>query len=192
MLLATAFLCALLGARDLSIPASTFACSCMPLQPIAEYAKEPGNMVLSGTIGPVANQEAPFLVDRLYKGSLSNPLLRIQGGDGAMCGVTLVEGTRVLTVANVEGGVVFPSICAPFGDLSTAEGQRLEKEAQETFGNLVPVPGTAPPTDPPAGVTEPVLDSAQIGLVVLAGVLAVVVAMFGVVAIVARNRRGAS
>ena len=206
MLLASTLLFVVLAARDVVLPRTTLACSCAPQLPLGMYAMEPSTVIVLGTIGPVVDQKAVLQIERLFRGELSDPVLRLDGGDGAMCGVTLVAGARVLMYAVIDAGVARPGSCTPYGDLSTAEGQRLLAEAVNTFGD-VEVPGTGPPTapatgpptaastDPPVAPTNPPaaptgqgLDPGVALLLVVALVIGGAIALFGVVAILARRR----
>lgn len=174
--LAVAVLAGGFGILGLAAPDCAYACSCIPPKPIAEYAAEPDTVILSGTVTSVAPESlrGTFQVERWYKGSSDTAELSIQGGMGSDCGLPLTVGQRLVMVAYVNEGVLQPSICSPWGDLSTPEGTQLLAETVAAFGE-----GTAP-----GGVEEPTGgtsgDGGIPGIVLLGG--AVVVGLIAIVA----------
>ena len=126
-------------------PGSTYACSCIQPRPIAEYRGDPDYAILVGRVASVdANQRGSFAVEQWFQGG-SNPIVPVQGGQGADCGLPLATGQHLVLVAFVESGVVHAGICSPSGDLNTPEGQALAREVVTAFGPGVTVGGDDPP-----------------------------------------------
>lgn len=165
--LALVGLSALAGLID---PGSTYACSCVQPRPIAEYRGDPDYAILVGRVASVdANQRGSFAVEQWYQtGRIPvAPVVPIQGGQGADCGMPLSAGQHLVLVAFTEAGVVHAGICTPSGDLNTPEGQALGNEVVAAFGPGTPVEG-----DPPASEL-PIAGIAIGGLALLALVVAV-------------------
>jgi hypothetical protein len=132
-------------------PDCAYACSCVQPQPIAAYADEPDTLILEGTVTVYdeTSHRGQLHVERWFQGSSDVPDIPIRGGDGADCGLTLTSGQTLVMVAFEEEGALVPNICSPWGDVATPEGQALEAETVEAFGEGVPVPepGDTVPTD---------------------------------------------
>ena len=160
-------------------PSSTYACSCVPPGPIAEYRGNPDYAVLAGRVANVdANQRGTFAVEQWFQGGAA-PIVPIQGGQGADCGLPIAAGQHLVLVSFVEGGVVHAGVCTPSGDLSTPEGQALAQEVAAAFGPGVPVEGEPPDTSGvPFGI--------PLGVLVGLGALALLV---GAVMFIARRER---
>lgn len=173
---------AALGAHGVATPQSTFACSCAPTT-MADFVGLPDVVIVSGTIADLretatGQQQGVFTIARVYQGSLPGPRMPVLGGGGGDCTRNLEGLANVITVAQVgEDGFLVPGLCAPFGDLSTPEGQRLLAEVNATFG-------VAP--SPPEGGDE-IAAPVQLAALLLA-VAAGAIALFG--AIVMITRRG--
>jgi hypothetical protein len=175
--LATVFalvgLSALAGLVD---PRSTYACSCVQPRPIAEYRGDPDYAILVGRVASVdANQRGSFAVEQWFQGG-SNPIVPVQGGQGADCGLPLATGQHLVLVAFVESGVVHAGICSPSGDLNTPEGQALAREVVTAFGPGVTVGGDDSPDE----------GGMPIGVLVGLGALAALV--IGVMLVARRER----
>ena len=135
-------LSALTGLID---PSSTYACSCVQPRPIAEYRGDHDYAVLAGRVASVdANQRGSFAVEQWFQGG-SNPIVPIQGGQGADCGLPLAMGQHLVLIAFVESGTVHAGICSPSGDLNTPDGQALAREVVTAFGPGVTVGAEEPP-----------------------------------------------
>lgn len=173
--LAVAVLAGGFGTVGLAAPDLAYACSCIQPLPIAEYANEPDTLILSGTVTAVGQDlRGTFRVERWFKGSSDIAEISIQGGNGADCGLPLAVGQQLVMVASVAEGVLQPSICSPWGDLSTPEGKVLEAEAVAALGEGTPPGGEdTPSADPPDTFAIP-------WIVVLGG--SVIVALIAVVA----------
>ncbi|HEX4897839.1 MAG TPA: hypothetical protein VFV53_05710 [Candidatus Limnocylindrales bacterium] len=168
--LAVAVLAGGFSLLGLAAPGCAYACSCIQPQPIAEYANEPGTLILKGTVTVYdeTSRRGQFHVERWFKGSSDLADIPIRGGDGADCGLTLTSGQTLVMVAFEEEGVLAPNICSPWGDLATAEGQALEAQTIEAFGEGVPVPeggDTVFPTDD--GFAVPMIVPIAGGVIVL-------------------------
>lgn len=176
------------GVFGLANPKGAAACSCVPPQPMAAYAADPNVVVLTGTVVAVdQNQQGTFRIERWYKGTSIAVDVPIQGGDGDACGIGLSVGTHVVMVAFIGDNVLHPSICSPWGDLSTPEGRELEDQAIRAFGA-----GTSPgrhagelpglqPGGPPDEVSVP-------WIVVVAGAgVAITLALFLASRMIARR-----
>ena len=142
------------GVLGLANPGCAYACSCIQPQPIAEYAALPDTVILTGTVTAAdANQQGLFRVERWYKGTSAAIDVPIRGGNGADCGIPLTVGMHMILVATVANGILQPSICSPWGDLSTPEGRQLQDEALLALGEgTLPggsgEPGGSPPETP--------------------------------------------
>ena len=166
-------LSALAGLVD---PTSTYACSCVQPRPIAEYRGNPEYAVLVGRVASIdANQRGSFAVEQWFQGG-SDPIVPVQGGQGADCGLPLATGQHLVLVAFVESGIVHAGVCSPAGDLNTPDGQALAREVVAAFGPGVAVGGD----DPPAAGGLPV------GILVGVGALAALV--IGVMLVARRER----
>jgi len=157
-------------------PGSTYACSCIQPRPIAEYRGDPDYAILVGRVASVdANQRGSFAVEQWFQGG-SNPIVQVQGGQGADCGLPLATGQHLVLVAFVESGVVHAGICSPSGDLNTPEGQALAREVVTAFGPGVTVGGDDPP------------DKGGLPISVLVGLGALGALMIGVMLVARRER----
>ena len=159
-------------------PSSTYACSCIPPGPIAEYRGNADYAVLAGRVAAIdANQRGSFAVEQWYQAGRIPvaPIVPIQGGQGADCGMPLSAGQHLVLVAFTEAGVVHAGVCTPSGDLDKPEGQALANEVVAAFG-----PGT-PVDDPQEGDA-----GLPVGILVGLGALALLVVA---VLLVARRER---
>lgn len=181
------FLSAIMTTTRLALPGGTLACSCVPPQALAAYRDEPTAVIVVGTISMLGAQGIVFEVERVFKGPIPSQTLRIEGGDPAMCGVTLTGGARVFMVASLDAGVVRPSSCRPFVALPSEEGDALIKEAEATYGGVGPAPGSVTPTDIPS--PGPTGTAALALPAILLALLALVAGLFGFVWLVARRGR---
>jgi hypothetical protein len=159
----------------LAVPDCASACSCIQPRPIAEYADEPDTVILTGTVtGLGADLGGTFRVERWFKGSSDVAEIPIQGGNGADCGIGLSVGEQMVMVAYITEGVLHPSICSPWGDLSTPEGQQLHAETVAAFGEGTPPADSETPAGGGPG------DGGIPGIVLMAGVA--IVALVAIVA----------
>jgi hypothetical protein len=159
-------------------PSSTYACSCVPPGPIAEYRGNPDYAVLAGRVASIdANQRGSFAVEQWYQAGRIPvaPVVPVQGGQGADCGMPLRAGQHLVLVAFTDAGVVHAGVCTPSGDLDTPEGQALANEVIAAFGSGTPVDG-----EPPGDTGFP------FGIAVGLGALALLVA--GVFLVARRER----
>jgi hypothetical protein len=200
-LLAAALVAALLAfVPQLAMPRPVAACSCIAPQPLAQYATD-GSVILSGTVIGRDALGVQVAVTQWFSGDRPSPLVRIAGdfGNGASCGVGSEPpaGSSWIWVAWRPEGEddLSISICTPFADLSTPEGQSLLAEAQQTFaGGGVPSPAPGSPSEPPVESTPPEDAGVTGGTVMIAAVGGVVVLaalVLGATAVVARRRRPA-
>ena len=150
IVLAIAVLTSGFSVFQMARPAFTYACSCIQPLPIAEYANQPDTLVLAGKVTAMDPQArlGTFRIERWYKGESETADLRIRSGDGADCGISLTVGQELVMVAYAEESTLSPSICSPWGDLSTPEGQQLRAETIAAYGEGSPpggaeTPGTA-------------------------------------------------
>jgi len=181
----------LASAASLGTPRDALACSCVAPMPLADYAAQ-GNVILAGQVIADDGEGVQVGVETWFAGPGAAPVARIAGdfGNGASCGVGSrpAVGSRWIWVAwrpepenPVEGllpGDLSISICAPFGDLATPEGQALLSEAQETFGSgVTPEPATSaegpPPTTPEGAVLVAGVGVLVLGALVLLGAVLV-------------------
>lgn len=166
-------------------PDCAFACSCIQPKPIAEYKDEPDTLILKGTVAAYdANaRRGVFRVERWYQGSSDVAEIPIQGGDGADCGIPLVAGQQLVVVAGASDGILYPNICSPFGDLSTAEGQALDAQAIEAYGEGISPGGEEAPTGSTGGFTIPTI------VPILGGAIVAVIGIIAIASFVS-GRRG--
>jgi hypothetical protein len=174
--LAVAVLAGGFGLAGFANPGCVLACSCIQPKPIAEYAAEPDTLILKGAViaYDATARRGVFRVDRWYQGTSDIAEIPIKGGDGADCGIPLVVGQELVVVAYASEGVLVPNICSPWGDLSTTEGQELDAQAVEAYGE-----GTSP-----AGEEEPTAESGGFAvpwIALLAG--GAIVIVIGVIAL---------
>ena len=149
---------ALLLGRGVAIPEVASACSCIGPQPLEAYAG-PDTAIFAGQVVGDDPDGVRVAVEQWFSGTGAAPIVLIAGdfGNGASCGVGSRPslGSRWIWVAwrpQGEEGIPNPlddgvqiSICQPFADLSTPEGEALLQEAIATFG------GGAAPTGSPSG-----------------------------------------
>lgn len=175
------------GILGLANPGCAYACSCVQPQPIADYAALPDTVILTGTVTAAdASQQGLFRVERWYKGTSAAIDVPIRGGNGADCGIPLTVGMHMVLVATVDNGVLHPSICSPWGDLSTPEGRQLEDEALLALGE-----GTLPGggSGEPGGSPPPTLNIPWI-VVIGAGVVVLLVVVVAGASFVSGRRGG--
>ena len=143
-----------------TVPQVVHACSCIGPQPLEAYAGEE-NVIFAGQVVGQDDPGVRYAVENWFSGTEPADNVRVAGDweNGGMCGLGFVpaEGTRWVGVAwrppsddplaELEANEnLTVSICQPFLDLDTAEGQKLFAEAVATFGE-----GTVdPPVDPAA------------------------------------------
>lgn len=186
--LLAAALFSVVAVGSLADPRCASACSCIPPQPIATYAEDPSTVIMRGTVRNIGqDQQGTFVIERWYQGEApASAIVPIRGGNGADCGLFMQPGQQLLVVAyRGEDGVLQPSICAPSGDLRTAEGQALLVETEAAFGlgrSLGAGPVT-PEEEPPAGG----IDLASVLIVGFVGVVGLVLAL-GAVVVLRRDR----
>ena len=174
------------GVLGLANPGCAYACSCIRPQPIAEYAALPDTVILTGTVTTTdANQQGLFRVERWYKGTSAAIDVPIRGGNGADCGIPLTVGMHMVLVATVDNGVLHPSICSPWGDLSTPEGRQLEDDALLVLGEGTLPGGSGEPSgSPPETPAIPWI------VVIGAGVVVLIVVVVAGASFVSGRRRG--
>ena len=171
---------------QLSAPTIARACSCVPWpETVAAYRTDANVLVLAGTVVALEGQNGMFGIERVFKGPVPAVAMPIVGGNDAMCGLSLKLGDRLVLAAWVEDGVLQPSSCMPSAQLASPEGDALLADAEAAYGSGVSPPGEdAPPADPAPGPAN--------GLalpLILGAVLAVVVLLFGAVAVLVRRGR---
>jgi hypothetical protein len=156
----------LLMGLGMAVPRVAHACSCIGPQPIADYAG-PENVIFAGeALGPDEGG-VRFGVDEWFSGTEPAEVVRIAGdfGNGASCGVgfTPAEGSEWMVVAwrpppedplgELEANENLSiSICQPFVDLSTPEGQALHADAVAAFGD-----GSGSESPPPEAPATPAI-----------------------------------
>jgi hypothetical protein len=154
--LPVALLATVLSVGFLAAPPCTVACSCMPPEPLAAYARDDGAAIFVGRAGAQVGDAVAFEIERWYWGAGAAPVVAVVPGDGAMCGLSVKPGDHMLLVASRgEDGRFTPSNCLPFGVIGTPEGTRLLAEANATFGGGTPPGPTVVPTEPPLAEPAP-------------------------------------
>lgn len=176
------------------------ACSCAGFTSMKDYANA-DTAVFSGTAGVREGRGVPVSIDRWFWGRGAAPVVWLAAssfGDGASCGTNPPPaGTSWIWVTwfPPDGADPTTGLCSPSGDLSTAEGQKMLAEAIQVFPAVVPQP-TPDVTALPAGSAMPAVmadpDPAaiardQAGLTIAAGLIAVVVVLFGGLTLLARR-----
>jgi hypothetical protein len=152
-----------------AVPRVAMACSCIGPQPLDAYAGEETVIMAGEVVGPDEGG-IRFAVENWFSGTEPAELVRIAGDweNGGMCGLGFVpaEGTRWVGVAwrppsddplaELDANQNLQvSICQPFMDLDTPEGQALFEEAVAAFGDGGGAPPGAPQTPPPAESPPP-------------------------------------
>lgn len=196
-------LAGLLGASGILLATArpVAACSCAPPQPMQTYATAE-NAIFTGTAGPRDGRGVPVSVDRWLWGAGAAPvvwLAKSSFGDGAACGTRPPPaGSTWIWVTWLPGnrGDFGTGLCSPAGDLSTPEGRAMLDEAMAVFTAVEPPTPTAEPTPDavvvPAPTPTPAPDPAAVardsaGLTIAAALLAVTVALFGGLILLARR-----
>jgi len=151
-----------------AVPRAALACSCVGPQPLEAYVGEE-NVIFAGQVVAEPQPGVRYAVENWFSGTEPAELVRVAGDweNGGMCSLGFVpaEGTRWVGVAwrpptddplaELEANEnLTVSICQPFLDLDTPEGQALFAEAVATFGE-----GTVDPPPDPASPESP--DPAQ-------------------------------
>ena len=210
LLLATGLAAGLALGAGIIAPQIAVACSCVAQMPLAEYAGE-DTVIFAGTVTNSDEDGLLVNVDQWFSGTGAAPVILISGefGDSAACGLGgrppagsswLVVGGRVDDgglVPELTGAPVMVSICSPFVDLATPEGQALLAEAVETFGGGRTRRQTAP-SAPPTPAPSPSASAADDGgglsneTLATAAVVATLLAGLGVLvlALLVARRRG--
>jgi hypothetical protein len=195
---ASAVLVLVLVAAGGAVPPCASACSCIPIGPITDYVADGATAVMAGTVGAnLGGTRYAFVVERWYAGPGGGSIVTIDGGAGAMCGVTLTPGDRLVFAAAHDGNGTFsPSICAPFANVDTADGAALLAEADRVFGGQAPAddPSPAPAVPEPRPTREAGIPDAPrtpgVGPeLVAAGAIALGIGVLVLAVLVARNRR---
>jgi hypothetical protein len=144
----------LAGAAPGASPACVFACSCAQPPTLKIAVEEWGSALFTGLAAGRTGNTVSFAVERWFAGSGAAPIVQLQTGDSAMCGIEIQPGDRlVLTASRGDNGVFVPSICSPYARLGSAEANALLAEAEETFGpgQVLTGPGPTEPGDGGSG-----------------------------------------
>jgi hypothetical protein len=195
LLLTFAFLAAFCGLLITARPVA--ACSCVTFGSIKDYAKSE-NAIFTGTAGAAKARGVPVQVDQWFWGKGAAPVVWLAAssfGDGASCGTTPPKpGTAWLWVAWLPGnrGDFGTGLCSPSGDLATPEGQAMLADALTVFQAIPPPAATPEPTAEsaagPAATPDPAATARDAtGLTIGAVLVAASLALFGVLALVARR-----
>ena len=194
LFLAVAFLVAFGGLLITARPVA--ACSCVAFGSMKDYAK-PENAIFTGTAGAAQARGVPVQVDRWLWGKGAAPVVWLAAssfGNGASCGTTPPKpDTAWLWVTWLPGnrGDFGTGLCSPSGDLATPEGQALLADALTVFHAIPPPAATPEPTAAaagPAATPDPVVTTRDAtGLTIGAVLVAATLALFGVLALVARR-----
>jgi hypothetical protein len=189
--LAIVLAAAALWSASLASPGPTRACSCMPWpESLAAYRTDESIVILAGTVIGLNGQRGMLQVERVFKGPVAGAQVPLEGGDPAMCGVSLQLGAKVVMAAFTDQGVLHPSSCTPYALVPSPEGDAMLADAEESYGGGAPPPAPADPTEDPAPPGSPTAPGAGLALpIVLGGVLLLALALFGGIALVARKRR---
>lgn len=190
--MATIFLVAMLATRDLAAPRTMAACSCVPWpETLAAYRTDANVRILSGTVVALAGQRGTFAIERVFKGPVSGPALPIEGGDGAMCGLHLELGMRMIMAAWTDGDLLQPSSCMPSAILPSPEGDALLADAARSYGGVAP-PGGAPvdPTTPPVESPGPASTGLALPIAIGGAVVAALLLFGGLIVLSRRGQQG--
>jgi hypothetical protein len=166
---------------------------------LATYATAE-NAVFTGKAGAQVDRGVPVEVDQWLWGQGAAPVVWLTAssfGDSAGCGTTPPPpGSSWIWIAWLPGnnGDFGTGLCSPAGQLGSADGDAMLKEALAVFDPIEPPGAEAAPTTEPAPPLEPAArpESADMspyvigGAAILAGLL-----LFGGVALVARRQDGA-
>ncbi len=172
------------------------ACSCAMPGPMKEYATVE-NAVFTGTAGEQIDRGVPVEVDQWLWGEGAADVVWLTAGsfgDSAGCGTNPPPaGTSWIWVAWLPGnnGDFGTGLCSPHAQLDTPEGQTMLADALAVFDAQAPPASTPEPTQAPEAPAP--VDPASTGrdatmLVIGGGVVLASVAMFGVIALVARRQ----
>jgi hypothetical protein len=182
----------------MTMPRPVVACSCVGFTSWKD-AVTPETPVFSGTAGQRDARGVPVRVDRWFSGKGPAPTVWLTAGSfsgnpgvSSSCEVEAPPpGSSWLWVAYpAENGDLGTSDCSPAGDLATAEGRLMFEEAAAAFGGVA-LTGTEPTDSPAEAATTPgPADVARdrTTVLILGGLLVGSLALFGVVALVARRR----
>ena len=190
--LLTAFAILLLSARP------TVACSCAMPGELSTYATIE-NAVFTGTAGVLVDRGVPVEVDQWLWGEGAAPVVWLTAssfGDSAGCGTTPPPpGSSWIWVAWLPGnnGDFGTGLCSPAGQLGSADGDAMLKEALAVFDPTDPPEPSGQPiaTSQPTPTIEPEAASDTSDLsafVVGGGAILVGLLLFGGVALVARRQ----
>lgn len=131
----TILILVLAGAGAGAAPSRVFACSCAPPPSLRVAVDEWGSAVFVGRAVARTGETVSFAIERWYAGPGPAPVVQLQAGDGAMCGVDVQPGDYlVLSATRDENGRFSPSICSPYARVGSPEASKLVAEAEGTFG----------------------------------------------------------
>ena len=134
-------------------PPCVFACSCATPPSLREAVDEWGSAVFVGRAVARTGETVSFAVERWYAGPGPAPVVQLQAGDGAMCGVDVQPGDYLmLSATRDESGRFTPSICSPYARVGSPEASKLVAEAEGTFGAGQTFGGGPAPGETPAAV----------------------------------------
>ena len=188
----TILLVATLAVRDLTAPRTMVACSCVPWpETVAAYRTDANVRILSGTVVALTGERGMFAIEHVFKGPVSGPAMPIEGGDGAMCGLSLELGMRMVMAAWTEGDVLMPSSCMPLAKLPSSEGDALLADAARSYGGVAP-PDGAPvdPTTPPVESPGPASTGLALPLAIGGAVVAALLLFGGLIVLSRRGQQG--
>jgi len=172
------------------------ACSCMPPQPMAAYAGDDSNVILTGVTESRDARGYPVTVTRWFQGGgILEPRVWFDAsgfdGQSASCGIDpLPAGNEWIFVAyRIESrDELGLNLCSPFASLGDATGQTMLAEAAAAFGGEGVPPSATDPPDPPAVAIPPVPDNSAVVVPILIALVAAAGVVLGVFAIVGRRR----
>jgi len=187
VMLALAVALAAFAAQSVVVPGRVFACSCIsPPDSLAEFAARPDVAIVAGTVGRALPDRTPIAVESWFHGPSPTDVVWLIGGTNMMtsCDIFMSAGERRLLVLQAgDGSLYSTNICLPGGVIGTPEGDALLADATAAFGSGVAPPSAEPEAPAPIDIA-PWLG----GLGWVAALVAVALALFGVLALVARRR----
>lgn len=177
------------------MPRPAVACSCVMIRSLAEVAN-PETAIFTGTIGRSDARGVPIQVDRWFWGVGSAPVVWLSSdsfGDGDSCRIERPPlGSSWLWVGSpTREGTLTTGSCTPSVSLATADGQAKLAEAAKAFAGRQPIaaPSDANPAEPPPAASPAAEARDRAAAMILGGLIAGSLALFGGLVLVARHSR---